>query len=58
MAMLEELLILGAVRIRRAPRRRRPRRCPEFPRALAAVRSAPGLALNAGPPAHRLQPVA
>ncbi|WP_077001795.1 class I SAM-dependent methyltransferase [Variovorax sp. KK3] len=51
MAMLEELVILGAVRIRRTP--------PEagmgvsdFPRASAAHRSAPGLAPGAAPAAH------
>ena len=47
MAMLEELLILGALRIRRTP-------VPTatgvsgLPQALAAVRGAPGLALSAG----------
>ncbi|RZL92868.1 MAG: methyltransferase domain-containing protein [Variovorax sp.] len=49
-AMLEELLILGAVRIRRtAPQAAA--QVSEFPAALAAVRSAPGLVLNAGPSA-------
>jgi hypothetical protein len=50
MAMLEELLILGAVRIRRGSPLAAAQ-VSEFPRALAAVRSAPGLALNAGPSA-------
>lgn len=50
MAMLEELLILGAVRIRRTP----PRASAEvsaFPRAPAAIRNAPSLPLSAGPAA-------
>ncbi len=50
MAMLEELLILGAVRIRRAAPQVAAQ-VSEFPRALPAVRNAPGLALNAGPSA-------
>jgi methyltransferase-like protein len=50
MAMLEELLILGAVRIRRtAPQTAA--QVSAFPRALAAVRRAPGLALSSGPSA-------
>jgi SAM-dependent methyltransferase len=50
MAMLEELLILGAVRVRR---RAGPAaaQIASQPKALAAVRSAPGLALSAGPAA-------
>ena len=51
MAMLEELLILGAVRIRRASSDAAAH-VPEFPRALAVVRSAPDLALTAGPQAN------
>lgn len=51
MAMLEELLILGAVRIRRAPVDAAAH-VAEFPRALASVRSAPELALTAGPQAQ------
>ena len=47
MAMLEELLILGAVRVRRAPVDAAAH-VPEHPRALAAVRNAPELALAAG----------
>ena len=58
MAMLEELLILGAVRIRARRAAGGGASVASLPRALAAVRSAPGLALNAGPSAHRLQPVA
>ncbi len=50
MAMLEELLILGAVRIRRsAPEVAA--EVTEFPRALDAVRSMRGLSLAAGPSA-------
>lgn len=46
-AMLEELVIIGAVRFRRtAPQAAVD--VPEFPLALAAVRSMPGLALTAG----------
>ena len=51
MAMLEELLILGAVRIRRAPVDAAAH-VAEFPRALASVRSAPDLALASGPQAQ------
>ena len=51
MAMLEELLILGAVRIRRAPVDAAVH-VAEFPRALASVRSAPDLALASGPQAQ------
>lgn len=51
MAMLEELLILGAVRIRRAPVDAAAH-VAELPRALDSVRSAPDLALSAGPQAH------
>lgn len=51
MAMLEELLILGAVRIRRAPVDAAVH-VPELPRALASVRSAPELALAAGAQAY------
>ena len=51
MAMLEELLILGAVRIRRAPVDAA-MHVPALPRALAAVRTATELALTAGPQAH------
>ncbi|VTU15622.1 bifunctional 3-demethylubiquinone-9 3-methyltransferase/ 2-octaprenyl-6-hydroxy phenol methylase [Variovorax sp. SRS16] len=48
MAMLEQLLILGAVRIRRsAPQVAS--YVSEFPRALEAVRGARGLALSTGP---------
>ncbi|MBT2323440.1 class I SAM-dependent methyltransferase [Variovorax paradoxus] len=50
MAMLEELLILGALRIRRAAPQAAAQ-VSEFPRALSAVRGAPSLALNAGPSA-------
>lgn len=50
MAMLEELLILGAVRLRRSPVAAAAQ-VPDLPRALAAVRQAPGLALSAGPSA-------
>lgn len=50
MAMLEELLIIGAVRIRRTSAQVAAE-VPALPRALAAVRSAPGLALTAGPSA-------
>ncbi|MDR6538105.1 class I SAM-dependent methyltransferase [Variovorax soli] len=49
-AMLEELLILGAVRIRRTPSQASVT-VPAFPRAPAATRKAPGLALSAGPTA-------
>ena len=48
--MLEELLILGAVRIRLGSKTTA-RSVPEFPRALAAVRRASGLPLTAGPAA-------
>lgn len=51
MAMLEELLILGAVRIRRAPPDV-PAHVPSLPRALASVRSLPTLALGAGQQAY------
>ncbi|MDR6886277.1 MULTISPECIES: class I SAM-dependent methyltransferase [Variovorax] len=47
MSMLEELLILGAVRIRRAPVRAATQ-VSALPLALPFVRSAPGLALSAG----------
>jgi len=47
MAMLEELLILGAVRIRRGPSALAPQ-VPPQPRALDTVRLAPGIALEAG----------
>ena len=50
MAMLEELVILGAVRIRRTP----PQASVDvsaFPRASAVQRRSPGLALSAGPTA-------
>jgi hypothetical protein len=48
MAMLEELLILGAVRLRRSPFRAAAT-VAGMPRALSAVRSLPGLALHTGP---------
>jgi methyltransferase-like protein len=50
MTMLEELLILGAVRVRRnaVPA---VAQISAQPRALAAIRNAPGLALSAGPAA-------
>ncbi len=48
MAMLEELLILGAVRLRRSPAEAAAQ-VSERPRALEAVRRAPGLALHMGP---------
>ncbi|WP_213955647.1 MULTISPECIES: methyltransferase regulatory domain-containing protein [unclassified Variovorax] len=51
MAMLEELLILGAVRLRRSPFGAAVT-VTERPRALAAVRSLPGLALHTGPSAQ------
>ncbi|HYP69428.1 MAG TPA: class I SAM-dependent methyltransferase [Variovorax sp.] len=51
MAMLEELLILGAVRIRRAPVDAAVH-VPELPCALASVRNAPELALAEGPQAQ------
>jgi hypothetical protein len=47
MSMLEELLILGAVRIRRAPVRAATQ-VSALPMALPSVRNAPGLALSAG----------
>ncbi len=47
MTMLEELLILGAVRVRRTPVAAATR-VSEFPRSLEAVRRAPGLALERG----------
>jgi SAM-dependent methyltransferase len=47
MSMLEELLILGAVRIRRAPVPTQ-NQVSALPLALAPVRNAPGLALTAG----------
>jgi methyltransferase-like protein/SAM-dependent methyltransferase len=50
MAMLEELLILGAVRIRRTPPQASVS-VSAFPRAPAVARNAPGLALSAGPTA-------
>lgn len=51
MAMLEELLILGAVRIRRHPVVAAP--CVSaMPQALMSVRRAPALAIEAGPSAH------
>ena len=50
MAMLEELLILGAVRIRRTPPQASVS-VSAFPRAPAVTRNAPGLALSAGPTA-------
>ncbi|RZI73058.1 MAG: methyltransferase domain-containing protein [Variovorax sp.] len=50
MAMLEELLILGAVRLRRSPVEAAAQ-VSERPRALEAVRNGPGLALNTGPSA-------
>jgi SAM-dependent methyltransferase len=48
MAMLEELLILGAVRLRRSPFEAAAR-VSDMPRALPAVRNLPGLALQHGP---------
>jgi methyltransferase-like protein/SAM-dependent methyltransferase len=50
MAMLEELLILGGVRIRRTPPQASVS-VSAFPRAPAVTRNAPGLALSAGPTA-------
>ena len=50
MSMLEELLILGAVRVRRRAVAVAPQVGPQ-PQALAAIRNAPGLALSAGPTA-------
>ena len=50
MAMLEELLILGAVRPRRSPVEAAAQ-VSDLPRALDAVRLAPGLALSTGPSA-------
>ena len=50
MAMLEELLILGAVRVRRSAVQVAPG-VSDKPLALAAARQAPGLALSAGPAA-------
>jgi methyltransferase-like protein/SAM-dependent methyltransferase len=50
MSMLEELLILGAVRIRRTPPQASVA-VSAFPRAAAVTRNARGLALNAGPAA-------
>ncbi|MET3443719.1 methyltransferase-like protein/2-polyprenyl-3-methyl-5-hydroxy-6-metoxy-1,4-benzoquinol methylase [Variovorax paradoxus] len=47
MSMLEELLILGAIRIRRTPVRAATQ-VSALPLALPSVRSAPGLALSAG----------
>jgi len=47
LAMLEELAILGAVRFRRAPVQAAAE-VSAWPRALAAVRSAPGAALSTG----------
>ena len=47
LSMLEELLILGAVRIRRAPVQVAAE-IPAWPRALPSVRTASGLALSAG----------
>jgi hypothetical protein len=49
-AMLEELLILGAVRIRRGSKTAA-MAVSDHPVALAAIRRAPGLALTAGPAA-------
>ncbi|MDM0113535.1 class I SAM-dependent methyltransferase [Variovorax sp. J22R133] len=51
MSMLEELLIIGAVRIRCSPVDAAVH-VPEFPRALASVRADPGLALAAAAQAH------
>ena len=51
LAMLEQMLILGAVRIRRSPAQAAAD-VSEFPRALEAVRSARNLALSAGPTAE------
>ncbi|MEJ8854025.1 methyltransferase regulatory domain-containing protein [Variovorax robiniae] len=51
MSMLEELLILGAVRLRRSPFGAAAT-VAESPRALSAVRSLPGLALHTGPSAQ------
>jgi len=50
MAMLEELLILGAVRVRRAPVVAAAQ-VSALPQALMSVRMQPGLALSAGPSA-------
>jgi len=49
--MLEELVILGAVRVRRAPVHAAAE-VSALPRALPSVRSAPGLALSAGSSAN------
>ena len=51
MAMLEELLIIGAVRVRRSAVDAA-LHVPEFRRALASVRTDPTLALDAGTQAH------
>ncbi|MEJ8821017.1 class I SAM-dependent methyltransferase [Variovorax humicola] len=50
MGMLEELLILGAVRLRRSPFGAAAQ-VAGMPRALSAVRNLPGLALQSGPSA-------
>lgn len=51
LSMLEELVILGAVRVRRAPVHAAAE-VSALPRALPSVRSAPGLALSAGSAAN------
>jgi len=51
LAMLEELVILGALRIRRTPVPAATE-VASLPQALASVRGAPGLALTAGANAH------